>query len=134
MRKAVNALKTTTDLTDLSVTKFNTLVLAASDFKFTFIWLFTPFIFHYCYPAFQKYVPGKVTLHGYIFIFLSTCLGLGICRYFFQFPASFSPQYRQISVWKLFLTSTPRLRPPCISQDNLSCYCAELYLRPLCLS
>lgn len=127
MGKAVNTLKTTADLTDLSVIIANTLVLAANDFKFTFIWLYTLFIFHYCYPAFQKYVPGKVTLHRYIFIFLSTCLGLGICSCFFQFPASFNPQYRQ-SVWKLFLTFTPGLQPPRISQENLSCYCAGLYL------
>lgn len=43
MRKAVNTLKTTTDLTDLSVIIANTLVLAANDFKFTFIWLYTLF-------------------------------------------------------------------------------------------
>lgn len=37
MRKAVNTLKTAADLTDLSVIIANTLVLAANDFKFTFI-------------------------------------------------------------------------------------------------
>lgn len=107
--------------------------LAAKVFKFTFIWLYTPFTFHYCYTAFQKYVARNVTLHRYIFIFLSTCLGLGFCCCFFRFPAWYNLQFRQISVLKLFLIFTPRLQPPCFQMTIYPDIVMAAFVTSLCL-
>lgn len=125
MRKAVNTLKTTTDLTDLSVIIANTLVLAANDFKFTFIRLYT--LFFTIATLLSKNMSLGMLLYKDISLsFFPPVWVLASAAVSFS---SLHPSTHSTgkSVWKLFLTSTPSLQPPRISQENLSCYCAELF-------